>query len=322
MKIVLPGGTGQIGGVLARHFAAAGHEPVILSRRPDPDAPFRTVAWDGATVGGWASELEGAAAVVNLAGRTVNCRYHAENRRQIFASRLDSTRALGEAILGCETPPPVWLNSSTATIYPHTGGPPAEANAEDSPVGNRDGAPDKWRFSFQVAKQWEDAANAFLPKLNGTRLVLMRSAMMMSPDRGGVFDVLRGLVKARLGGTQGPGTQYVSWIHDADFCAAVDRLIADDRFAGPVNLCSPNPLPNRDFMRALRDAAGVRFGLPATRPMLELGAAFLRTESELILKSRRAVPGKLAAAGFAFAFPEWPGAARDLCERYAAARRD
>ena len=316
MKIVLPGGSGQIGGVLARCFAAAGHEPVVLSRSPRPDAAFRTVQWDGATVGDWAAELDGAGAVVNLAGRTVNCRYHAENRRQIFASRLDSARAVGEAILTCASPPPVWLNSSTATIYPHTEGPPAEPNTEDSPVGNRDGAPDKWRFSFQVAKQWEDAATAFLPKLANTRLVLLRSAMVMSPDRGGVFDVLRGLVKARLGGAQGPGDQYVSWIHDADFCAAVDRLIADDAFRGPVNLESPHPLTNREFMRDLRTAAGVRFGLPATRAMLEVGAVFLRTETELILKSRRVVPGKLAAAGFDFAFPEWGAAARDLCARY------
>ena len=317
MKIVLPGGSGQIGGVLARHFAAAGREPVILSRSPRSDAPFRTVTWDGATVGDWANELEGAAAVVNLAGRTVNCRYHAENRRQILESRVDSTRAVGEAILKCENPPPVWLNSSTATIYPHTGGPPAEANAEDSPVGNRDGVPDTWRFSFDVARRWEEAATDFLPKLAGTRLVLMRSAMVMSPDRGGVFDVLRGLVKARLGGTQGPGDQYVSWIHDADFRAAADRLIEDETLSGPVNLASPHPLPNRAFMAALRDAACVRFGLPATRLMLEAGAVALRTESELILKSRRVAPGKLADAGFDFRFPEWPAAARELCERYA-----
>ena len=316
MKILLPGGSGQVGGVLARRFAAAGREPVILSRSVKPDAAFRTVRWDGATVGDWAAELDGAGAVVNLAGRTVNCRYHAENRRQIFQSRLDSTRAVGEAILQCENPPPVWLNSSTATIYPDTGGPPAEANTEDSPVGNRPNAPDKWRFSYEVARQWEEAATDFGPKLSRTRLVLMRSAMVMSPDRGGVFDVLRGLVKARLGGAQGPGAQYISWIHDGDFGAAVDRLIADESFAGPVNLCAPNPVPNHEFMKELRRAAGVRFGLPATTPMLEAGAIVLRTESELILKSRRVIPGKLAAAGFDFAFPDWPAAAEDLCARF------
>ena len=322
MKIVLPGGSGQIGGVLARHFSAAGREVVALTRAPDklPTAtnPARGVRWDGATVGDWAAELDGAAAVVNLAGRTVNCRYTPENRRQIFASRLDSTRAVGEAILACDAPPPVWLNSSTATIYPHTGGPPAAANVESSPVGNRPGAPDKWRFSYEVARRWEEAATAFEPKLGGTRLVLMRTAMVMSPDRNGVFDVLRGLVKARLGGPQGPGGQYVSWVHDADFCAAVDRLIADETLSGPVNLAAPNPVTNREFMRALRVAAGVRFGLPATRAMLEVGAVFLRTESELILKSRRVAPGKLADAGFAFRFPDWPAAAADLCARFPA----
>ena len=320
MKIILPGGSGQVGGVLARHFAAAGHEPVILSRSPKPGAAFRTVAWDGrpASDGGagdWAGELEGAGAVVNLAGRSVNCRYGPENRRRILDSRLDSTRAVGGAILGCENPPPVWLNSSTATIYPHAG-PGEAARDESAPVGNRPDPPDTWAFSFDVASRWEGAAEEFLPKLSRTRLVLMRTAMVMSPDRGGVFDVLRGLVKARLGGTQGPGDQWVSWVHDADFCAAVDRLIVDESFAGPVNLAAPNPATNREFMAALRRAAGVRCGLPATAAMLELGAVFLRTESELILKSRRVVPGKLADAGFAFRFPTWPAAAADLCGRF------
>ena len=312
-KILLPGGSGQVGTILARRFAATGREPVILSREPDPAAPFRTVEWDGKTVGDWAAELDGAAAVVNLAGRSVNCRYHAKNRAAILNSRLDSTRAVGEAISQCENPPPVWLQSSTATIYPHAEGP---ANDESAPVGNRPDPPDTWAFSFDVAKRWEEAATDFLPKLDRTRLALMRTAMVMSPDRGGVFDVLRGLVKARLGGTQGPGDQWVSWVHDADFCAAVDRLIADDALSGPVNLAAPNPVPNREFMKTLRDAAGVRFGLPATAAMLELGAVFLRTESELILKSRRVVPGKLTDAGFEFRFPHWDAAARDLCARH------
>ena len=125
-----------------------------------------------------------------------------------------------------------------------------------------------------------------------------------------------GLVKARLGGRQGDGRQFVSWIHEYDFAAAVDRLIADESLSGPVNLASPNPLPNADFLAALRKAAGVRFGLPATAAMIEAGAVFLRTESELVLKSRRVVPGKLADAGFAFRFPEWPAAARELVGRH------
>ena len=315
LKIVLPGGSGQVGAALVRHFAAAGHEVVVLSRSPGKtNGAARVVGWDGKTVGDWAGELDGADAVVNLAGRSVNCRYHAANRAAILDSRLDSTRAVGEAIVACDEPPRAWLNSSTATIYPHTTEPPG--NTEADPTGNRPDPPDTWAFSFDVASRWEEAANAFLPRLDRTRLVLMRSAIVMNPDPGSAFSVFLGLVKARLGGRQGGGRQFVSWIHEYDFAAAVDRLIADESLSGPVNLASPNPLPNADFMAALRKAAGVKFGLPATAAMIEAGAVFLRTESELVLKSRRVIPGKLADAGFTFQFPEWPAAARELVGRH------
>ena len=315
MKIILPGGSGQVGGVLARHLVATGHDVVTLSRSPGSatEHPGRVVGWDGKTVDDWKQELDGADAVVNLAGRSVNCRYHAANRAAILNSRLDSTQAIGEALQACESPPPVWLQSSTATIYPHTIDPPG--NTEADRVGNRPDPPDTWAFSFDVASRWEAAATAFESKLDRTRLVLMRSAIVMNPDPGSAFGVFRGLVKARLGGRQGDGTQFVSWIHEADFCAAVDRLIADDSLRGPVNLAAPNPLSNAQFMAALREACGVRFGLPATAAMIELGAVFLRTESELVLKSRRVLPGKLTDAGFTFRFPEWPAAARDLAGR-------
>ncbi len=165
-----------------------------------------------------------------------------------------------------------------------------------------------------VAVAWERALNeADCPR---TRKVALRSAMTMGPDRGGVFDVLLGLVRRGLGGTAGDGRQYVSWIHDRDFVRAVSWLIAHEEMAGPVNLAAPNPLPNAEFMRALREAWGIGFGLPAPGWMLEVGAFFLRTETELVLKSRRVVPGRLSAAGFVFDFPTWPEAARDLCRRW------
>ncbi|MAT68483.1 MAG: TIGR01777 family protein [Planctomycetaceae bacterium] len=312
MKIVIPGGTGQVGGVLRRHFVAGGHEVVILSRRDGTLPGCRCVAWDGVSDGPWQREFDGADVVVNLAGRSVDCRYHAANRRQIMDSRVDSTRAVGRAIVAAAAPPRTWLQASTATIYRH-----ALDRDQDEATGQLGGdepdAPATWRFSIDVAKAWEAAASAATPP--GTRLVLMRSAMTMSPDRGGVFDVLLRLVRLGLGGTCGSGRQFVSWIHEADFVRAVDLLIAREDLAGPVNLAAPNPLPNADFMRELRRAWGARIGLPATRWMLELGAAVLRTETELVLKSRRVVPGRLAAAGFQFDFPGWSDAAADLCRR-------
>ena len=176
--------------------------------------------------------------------------------------------------------------------------------------GNEPGAPDTWNFSIDVAKAWEAAF--FATPTPRTRKIAIRSAMTFSPDRGGVFDVFSTLVRRGLGGPQGPGTQFVSWIHEADFARAIDLLIAREDLSGVINLASPNPLPNRDFMRALRDAWGMRIGLPVPSWMLGIGAVFLRTETELVLKSRRVVPGRLLAEGFEFSYPEWPAAARDL----------
>lgn len=179
--------------------------------------------------------------------------------------------------------------------------------------GNEPGAPDTWNFSIDVAKAWEETF--FSTPTPRTRKLAIRSAMTFSADRGGVFDVFSGLVRRGLGGTIGPGTQFVSWIHESDFVQAIDLLIAREDFTGVVNLASPHPLPNRDFMRALRDAWGVRIGMPTPEWMLEIGAWVMRTESELVLKSRRVVPGRLLAAGFQFRIPEWPTAARDLAGR-------
>lgn len=184
--------------------------------------------------------------------------------------------------------------------------------------GNEPGAPATWRFSIDVAKAWEESF--FSTATPRTRKIATRSAMTFSPDPSGVFDVLLGLVRRGFGGRQGPGTQYVSWIHEADFVRAMDLLIAREDISGVVNLASPNPLPNRDFMCALRCAWGSPFGLPIPVWAVEIGAFILRTESELILKSRRVVPGRLLAAGFEFQFPEWPAAARDLVTRWREAR--
>jgi uncharacterized protein (TIGR01777 family) len=311
MKIIIPGGSGQIGTLLARAFQNDGHEVVELSRRPSSKRPWRVATWDARTLGAWTAELEAADAVVNLAGKNVNCRYSAENRRAIMQSRVDSTRVIGQAIAQATQPPRVWLQAGTATIYAHRYD---AANDEATGIigGAEVGAPDTWRFSIEVAKAWEREVEQAGP-LPATRKVILRSAMTMSADRGGVFDVLLRLVRFGLGGQAGDGRQFVSWIHETDFIRAIRWLIERGDVSGAVNLAAPNPLPNADFMRALRKAWGIRFGLPAPAWMLEIGAVFLRTETELILKSRRVVPGRLLQQGFSFEFPSWPEAARDLC---------
>ena len=314
MKIVIPGGTGQVGTILARALHADGHDVVVVSRTPHK-APWRVVAWNAERLGPWTRELDGADIVVNLAGRSVNCRYTAENRRLIKDSRVHSTRVVGEAIAAAARPPRVWLQMSTATIYAHRYDAP---NDEATGVigGAEPGAPETWRFSIDVATSWERALEqAVTPR---TRKVALRSAIVMSPDRGGVFDLLLRLVRFGLGGRSGDGRQYVSWIHDRDFVRAVYWLIDHDKLDGAVNLAAPHPLPNADFMRALREAWGIRVGLPASAWMLEIGTWLLRSETELVLKSRRVVPGRLAQHGFAFDFPTWPEAARDLCRRWRA----
>ena len=312
MKIVIPGGSGQVGTVLARHFHNSGHEVVVLSRNPSRNA-WQSIEWDGETLGRWTVALDGADAVINLAGRSVNCRYHAQNRRSIMESRVKSTRVVGQAIAACARAPRVWLQASTATIYAHRFD---AANDELTGIlgGNEPDRPSTWRFSIEVAKAWErELDRAVVP---GTRKLKLRSAMTMSPDAGGIFDVLLGLVRRGLGGRAGDGRQFVSWIHYLDFVRAVDWLIDHEEFDGVVNLAAPEPVPNAELMRALRETWGIRFGLPATNWMLAIGTRLMRTESELILKSRRVVPGRLVQAGFTFDFPAWANAAHDLCSRW------
>jgi uncharacterized protein (TIGR01777 family) len=314
VRVVITGGSGQIGQILARHFHARGDAVAVIARHNQP-APWATIQWDGQHSGDWVTALEGADVVINLAGRSVNCRYNEANRREIKESRIVTTRLVGDVIAQSSEPPKVWMNASTATIY---------TSLTDRPMDDVDGViggdepdlPSTWRFSYDVATSWEKAFfEASSPR---TRKVALRSAIVMSPDRGGAFETLLNLVRVGLGGTSGSGSQFVSWVHDADFVRAIDFLAAHTELDGCVNVTSPNPLPNRDFMAGLRRAYGARMGLPATSWMLELGAVFLRTETELVLKSRRVVPRRLAEAGFEFQFPAWDGAAVDLVHRWRA----
>lgn len=322
MKIILPGGTGQLGCILTRHFLKSGHQIVILSRRaasaqypkdhPFADSAVSLINWDAQQIGPWTKMLEGSSVVINLAGRSVNCRYTPANRKLILDSRVDSTRAIGQAIAQCDDPPKLWLQSSTATIYAHRYD---AANDEATGIigGNEPNVDETWRFSINVAKAWEAAAKEF--KTDATRQVLLRSSMVMSSDKDGVFDVLRSLARKGLGGRNGDGRQYVSWIHEADFCGCIDHLISDTTLSGPVNVASPNPIPNVEFMRILRRALGVKYGLPATKWMLEIGAILMKTETELLLKSRRVVPRKLLEAGYQFQHSDWKFASDDLAAK-------
>ncbi len=262
--------------------------------------------------------MDGADIVINLAGRSVNCRYTPKNRREILESRTLSTRAVGKAIAQAAKPPTLWMNASTATIYRHSLDHPMDEFTGEL-GGQEAGAPSTWRFSIDVATSWE--REFFAAATPRTRKIALRSAMTMSPDAGGIFDTLLRLVRIGLGGKAASGEQFISWVHETDFVRAIDFLVEHQTLDGCINICSPCPLPNQEFMRDLREAWGTRIGLPATRWMLEIGAFVLRTETELILKSRRVVPRRLLEAGFKFNFAEWPNAVADLVKHWRANHR-
>jgi uncharacterized protein len=305
-RIILAGGSGFLGNTLAKYFLERQYEIIVLTRSPGArNDGVREIAWDAKSLGDWTKFMDGAEVVFNLAGKSVDCRYNDANRKAIIVSRVESTRVLGKAIAQCKQPPRVWLNSSSATIYKHTFDKPKDEAGE---TGATPEANDE--FSIEVVRQWERALiEAQTP---ATRKVALRTTLVLGRD-GGVFPVLRRLARFGLGGRMGSGRQYVSWIHEEDFCQAVEWLIAKDDLNGLVNFATPNPLPNRETMKLICEACGAPFGLPATKWMLEVGAVFLRTETELILKSRRVVPGRLIASGFKFKFPELRPALEDLC---------
>jgi uncharacterized protein (TIGR01777 family) len=306
-RIILAGGSGYLGRALAERFLQQDCELIVLTRSPQSRSDAaKEIFWDAKSLGGWAKWIDGAEVVVNLSGKSVDCRYTEANRKAIIASRVDSTRVLGEAIAQSKQPPRVWLNSSSATLYKHTFDTPMDEAGE---VGATPEAKDE--FSIEVIRQWERALDEV--QTPDTRKVAMRITLVFGKN-GGVFPVLRRLARLGLGGKLGSGRQFVSWIHVEDYCRAVEWIIANENLSGPVNLAAPNPLSNRDMMKRVREACGAPFGLPATEWMLEVGAFFLRTETELLIKSRYVVPGRLIASGFQFKFPELPVALADICK--------
>ena len=334
MRILIPGGSGQVGTILARHLVASGHTVTALTRTPpthNPN-PWAILPWDGLTPGPWVDELHRSDAVVHLSGRTVNTRYTPAHRREILDSRILPTLLLGKLIASSPTPPKVWLNASTATLYRH-----ALDHSQDELTGELGDLPgqqgthepstldETYSFSVSVGTRWEEAFAATPTPL--THRIALRTSLVMSPDPGGFFRIFSRAARLGVGGTQGKGTQHLSWMHDLDFARAVELLLnkpelADATLNQPpslgvafINLAAPDAPTNRSFLRTLRHAWGMPLGVPAPEPLMRLGLAVIGTEPELVFKSRWVAPTLLLQQGFQFAFPDWPSACADLVAR-------
>jgi len=301
-KVILAGGRGFLGAALAAQLSAEGREVVVLTRTPAAGAATREVAWDGRTPGPWVAELEGAEAVVNLAGRSVNCVHTPENRRQILESRVNSVKALGDAVARCNRPPAAWIQSGSLALYGDAG----DRLCDET-------APEASDFSAGVCREWEAAlATAATPR---TRQVLLRIGLVLGPG-GGALGPLTGLVRWFLGGTVGSGRQYLSWLHVDDMSEIVRQAISRPDFSGAYNACAPQPVTNADFMRELRGALRRPWSPPAPEWAVRLGARYLfATDADLALTGRRCVPARLTAQGFRFRFPELKPALADLVLR-------
>ena len=295
--IILIGASGYLGTALVPFLRDAGHELTVISRH-DPQGGAKFVEWDGEAMGDWARKFDGADAVINLAGRSVNCRYNDENKRQILDSRVQTTKLIGRAIADAKTPPRVWLQAASATIY---------RDARDREMDEVSGEIGSG-FSVDVCQQWE---RTLFEAPVSCRRIALRLAMVFGAPRGGVYDAFEILTKIGFGGPMAGGGQYVSWIHLDDFCRAVEFLLKSE-LDGPVNIAAPHPLTNAQFLSTLRRALKVPCALPTARWQLEIGALAGQTETELLLKSRRVVPGKLLDAGFQFDYPYWQDAARTI----------
>jgi len=287
-KIILAGGSGFIGQILAGHFTGKGDEVIVLTRNSNSTTGnVKYVHWDGQTMGAWVNELEGSDVLINLTGKSVNCRYNEKNKKEIFSSRLNAANVLGKALNALSSLPPLWINAASATIYRH-----AEDRPQDEYTGELGTG-----FSVDVCKQWE--ATFFEQDVPGVRKIGLRIAIVLGKN-GGAMPYFFNLAKFGMGGRQGNGRQYFSWVHENDFTAIIDFFIAHKELEGIFNVSSPNPIKNSEFMATVRKSVKVPFGLPATKWMLEIGVWALRTETELILKSRWVIPTKLIQAGYKF----------------------
>lgn len=303
-KIIIAGGSGALGSTLIRHFKDA--EIIILTRNTSHAASqaghqatgIRYAQWDAVNPGPWMKELEGAKAIINLVGRSVNCRYTAANKALIINSRVNATRALGHAIQQLKAPPQVWINAGSAAIFGNSGG---EVKDEHSALGAG--------FSPEVCKAWEQAFREY--ETSSTRKVFLRIGMVLQRE-GGIIKPFLNLVRAGLGGKIGSGRQFMTWIHEADFSRLVAWAIHQPQVSGVVHAASPNPVTNAYFMGSLRKSAGVRFGLPNPAFLVRIGAVFIGTEAELVLSGRRVISTFLQQNGFQFKYPYLHQALDDL----------
>ncbi|HQR08890.1 MAG TPA: TIGR01777 family oxidoreductase [Gemmatales bacterium] len=303
-RIVIAGGSGFLGISLAAHLTARGASVVILSRRPSKvKGNWKHVTWDARTLGDWRHELAGATGLVNLTGRTVDCRKTPDHQDEILRSRVESTQVLGQALRSIESPPPVWVQMSTAHIY---GDPPEVVCSEDSAPG--------YGLAPFVGKAWEEAYRSSV--LPTQRQVILRTSFVLGRDRGaggGAFSTLRSLTRWGLGGTVGSGRQGMSWIHEADMNQLFERALLQKSMQGMYIASAPHPLSQREFMKCLRQAMGMPIGLPAFSWMVRFGARWiLNTDPDLVLYGRSVVPKRLLAEGFVFAFPALKEAMFDL----------
>ena len=299
-KIVITGGTGFLGVYLTKYFTKKGYHVYIISRNERTSEPNVTyLQWDGKTLGNWAESIENAEVVINLAGKSVNCRYTETNKRIINESRIFATQAIGKAIQQAQQPPKVWLNGGSATIYRYSED--KEMTEENGELG--DG------FSVDVCKNWENTFNEF--DTPNTRKVFMRISIILGKG-GGVVPPLRNLVRCGLGGKQGHGRQFVSWLHIHDYARMVEWLIRNNDFDGVVNCVSPKPVTNANFMKAFRQVYRIPFGLPQPKWLLKIGAMMIGTDTELILKSRNVIPKRLEDAGFTFEYPTLESALKEI----------
>jgi uncharacterized protein len=298
-KLIIAAGTGFLGQVLVNHFKNKFDEIVILTRgKSQAIDGIKYVNWNAKTFSGWEKQLENATVLINLAGKSVDCRYTKENKKEILLSRIESTKVLNKAVLNCKNPPKHWLNSSTSTIYRFSLDKQMdEVNGE---IGND--------FSINVALSWEKAF--FKTETPNTLKTALRTSIILGKN-GGALIPLKTLAKTGFGGKQGKGNQFISWIHEEDFANAIDFIIHKE-IIGVINVVSPKPIRNADFMQQLRKAVGFPFGIPISTFLLKIGSFVIRTEPELVLKSRNVIPRRLLENGFKFKFENIDNAFRDL----------